>query len=866
MKQITAGILAHVDAGKTTLSEGLLFCSGNIRKLGYVDGRDTFLDTNEIERARGITVFSKQAILKTSSGTITLLDTPGHADFAAEAERTLSVLDYAILLISATDGVQSHTKTLWEMLSSHKIPTFIFVNKLDIDTADINSVLAELKTELSDNIVDFTDSDKELLKENIAVCDEAIMHSLLENGEIDINLVIDAIKLRNIFPCFSGSALKMQGVKEFLAAFDALTKQTQPPAEFGAKVFKISTDDRNNRLTFVKITGGELKVKDIIDGEKVNEIRIYSGEKYKTENSVVAGTVCALTGLTKTFAGQGLGLEENAARLTAEPIFTYRVVLPKGIDAAAFAPKLKAIEQEETQLNVVWNEHLGEIQIKLMGEIQLEVLKHQIKSRFGIDVEFCQGRIVYKETIKNVVEGVGHYEPLRHYSEVHLLLEPLTQGSGMHFSTDCSEDILDKNWQRLIMTHLMEKEHIGVLTGSPITDIKITLKSGRAHLKHTEGGDFRQATYRAVRHGLRQAESMLLEPYYEFSLEVPKDSVGRAMTDLNQMGATISLPQTRGDMTKLTGKAAANSIRDYHKEIISYTHGLGKLAVKFCGYGPCQNPDAVIEEIAYNPDADIENTADSVFCDHGAGFLVPWFDVKDYMHLDSVLKPKKTDSDVSVVRQSSVSSTDAELLRIFEKTYGKVETKIPQKAMRTKQEIPERYKGKSIHKFDKEYLLVDGYNIIFAWDELKKVAQENLEDARKMLISRLTQYRAFRDIDVIIVFDAYRVKGNKGEVERIGDLSVVYTKEAQTADAYIEKTAKELSKNYKVTVATSDSLEQLIVFGSGAYRMSARTFLQDVEETEARIKKIVSDYNIKETDTDFLKTIKEKLQERKNIF
>ncbi len=866
MKRITAGILAHVDAGKTTLSEGLLFCSGNIRKLGHVDDRDTFLDTDEIERARGITVFSKQAILKTDSGVITLLDTPGHADFAAEAERTLSVLDYAILLISATDGVQSHTKTLWEMLSMHKVPTFIFINKLDIDSADLNSVLSELKSELSGNIVDFTESDKELLKENIAVCDEHIMRDFLENGEIDINHVIDAIKLRNIFPCFSGSALKMQGVKEFLAAFDALTRQSQPPAEFGAKVFKISTDERNNRLTFVKITGGELKVKDIIDGEKINEIRIYSGEKYKTENSVGAGAVCALTGLTKTFAGKGLGLEENAAKLTAEPIFTYRVVLPKGIDAAAFAPKLKAIEQEETQLNVVWNEHLGEIQIKLMGEIQLEVLKHQIKNRFGIDVAFCQGRIVYKETIKNTVEGVGHYEPLRHYSEVHLLLEPLPQGSGMLFSTDCSEDILDKNWQRLIMTHLMEKEHIGVLTGSPVADIKITLKSGRAHLKHTEGGDFRQATYRAVRHGLRQAESVLLEPYYEFSLEVPKDSVGRAMTDLDQMGATISLPQTRGDMTKLTGKASANSIRDYHKEIISYTHGLGKLSVKFCGYGPCQNPEKVIEEIAYNPDADIENTADSVFCDHGAGFLVPWYEVKNYMHLDSVLKPKKADIDVSLVKQSSVSSTDAELLRIFERTYGKVETKIPQKAMRTKQEIPERYKGKHNHNFDKEYLLVDGYNIIFAWDELKEIAQENLEDARKMLISRLTQYRAFRDIEVIIVFDAYRVKGNKGEVERIGDLSVVYTREAQTADAYIEKTAKELSKNYKVTVTTSDSLEQLIIFGSGAYRMSARTFLQDVEETEARIKKIVSDYNIKETDTDFLKTIKEKLQERKNIF
>lgn len=864
MKRITAGILAHVDAGKTTLSEGLLFCSGSIRKLGHVDNRDTFLDTNEIERSRGITVFSKQAIMETNDGVITLLDTPGHSDFAAEAERTLSVLDYAILLISATDGVQSHTKTLWDMLSNHNIPTFIFINKLDLNNADFKSVLFELKSELSDSVVDFCDKDLEQLSENIAVCDEKTMHHYLECGEIDANHVISAIKSRKLFPCFSGSALKMEGIENFLESFDKLTAQPVYPEEFGAKVFKISFDDKGNRLTFLKITGGTLKVKDIINDEKVNEIRIYSGEKYKSADIVNAGTVCALTGLTRTFAGQGLGIEENAAKLTVEPIFTYRVVLPAGIDAAAFAPKLKALEQEETQLNVIWNEHLQEIQIKLMGEIQLEVLKHMIKSRFGIDVEFCRGRIVYKETIKNTVEGVGHYEPLRHYSEVHLLLEPLPQGSGMHFAADCSEDILDKNWQRLIMTHLMEKEHIGVLTGSPITDIKITLKTGQAHQKNTEGGDFRQATYRAVRHGLRCAESLLLEPYYEFSLEVPKENVGRAMTDLDQMGATISLPQTRGDMTKLTGKAAANSIRDYHQEIISYTHGLGKLSVKFCGYGPCQNPEKVIEEIGYNADADIENTADSVFCDHGAGFVVPWSEVKDYMHQESILRPKKINTDASVVKQFSTASTDAELLRIFEKTYGKIETKIPQKAMRTKQEIPERYRGKSPRNFDREYLLIDGYNIIFAWDELKTIANDNLEDARKALISRMTQYKAFCDIEVIIVFDAYKVKGNIGEIERIGGLSVVYTKEAQTADAYIEKTAKELSKNYKVTVATSDSLEQLIVFGSGAYRMSARTFHQEVEETEASIKKAISDYNIKETDTDFLKTIKEKLDEAKN--
>lgn len=862
MKRISVGILAHVDAGKTTLSEGLLYLAGNIRKLGRVDSRDTFLDTDEIERARGITVFSKQAVLTLDGTQITLLDTPGHTDFAAEAERTLSVLDYAILVISATDGVQSHTKTLWNMLSSHRIPAFIFINKLDLDNADYNRVISELKSELSDSIVDFCDSDKEAMCENIAVCDEEVMHTYLESGEIDISSVAEAIKMRKIYPCFSGSALRMEGVERFLKAIDILTVQKQETTEFGAKVFKISTDDRGQRLTFMKITGGKLKVKELIEEEKVNEIRIYSGEKYTGTDVAAQGTVCAVTGLTKTYAGQGIGVEENASRLTAEPIFTYRVVLPKGVDATTATAKLRELEEEETQLNVTWNEQLQEIQIKLMGEIQLEILKHKIKSRYDMDVEFCQGRIVYKETIKSNSYGVGHYEPLRHYAEVHLLLEPLPQGSGMHLTTDCSEDILDKNWQRLILTHLMEKSHKGVLTGSDITDIKITLKTGRAHNKHTEGGDFRQATYRAVRQALRKAESVLLEPYYEFSLEVPKDSVGRAMTDLDRMGASISLPQTRGEFTKITGTVAADAIRNYHREIISYTHGLGKLNVKFSGYDICHNPEKVIEEIDYNVDADIENTADSVFCDHGAGFLVPWYEVDDYKHLDSVIKPKKRTEEVASVRQSSVASTDAELLRIFEKTYGKVETKIPQKVMRKKEEIPDRYRGKPNRTYDKEYLLIDGYNIIFAWDDLKKIAEENLESARAALTERMRQYKAFRDVEVIVVFDAYKVKGNVGEIERVGEITVVYTQEAQTADAYIEKAARELSKNYKVTVATSDSLEQLIVFGSGAYRLSARAFLGEVEAVEERIRNVIADYNIKETDADFFRIIKEKLEEQ----
>ncbi len=860
MKKIAIGILAHVDAGKTTLSEGLLYLSGEIRKLGRVDSRNTFLDTDEIERARGITVFSKQAQITTKNAEITLLDTPGHSDFTAEAERTLSVLDYAILVISATDGVQSHTKTLWEMLLNYSIPTFIFINKLDLQNADFLGVLEELRKELSDDIVDFSEKNQEKLCENIALCDEDIMQAYLESGKIDLKKVVSAISQRKIFPTFSGSALKMEGVDTLLNAIDTLTEQKTPMDAFGAKVFKIATDERGQRLTFAKITGGSLKVKEVIDGEKVNEIRIYSGEKYKNIDIAKDGTVCALTGLTKTFAGQGLGLENQTAKLTAEPIFTYRVVLPKGVDGATALEKFKLLEQEETQLNVVWNEALQEIQLKLMGEIQTEILKHQIKSRFGLDVEFLEGRIVYKETIKNTAYGVGHYEPLRHYAEVHLLLEPLPQGSGMHYATDVSEDVLDKNWQRLIMTHLMEKTHIGVLTGSPVTDMKITLVAGKAHLKHTEGGDFRQATYRAVRNGLMYAETQLLEPYYEFSLEIPKENVGRAMTDLERMGATVSLPHTRGEFSKFTGTVAVNEIRSYHRELISYTHGLGKLSLKFCGYGKCTNTEKVIEEIGYNREADTENTADSVFCEHGAGFLVPWNEVRSYMHLDSAVKTKKSTESVAVSRQTSIQATDSELLRIFEKTYGKVETKIPQKVMRTKDEV-RKTEFKYNKKYDKEYLLVDGYNIIFAWDELKALAEENLESAREALVERLQSYRAFCDVSIIVVFDAYKVKGNVGEVEDVGNLTVVYTKEAQTADAYIEKTAKELSKNYKVTVATSDNLEQMIVFGSGAYRMSARNFKEEIERKEKEIRTIIKSYNIKTTDADFFKIIKEKLEE-----
>ena len=868
MKRIVTGILAHVDAGKTTLSEGLLYCGGEIRKLGRVDAQNTFLDTDEIERKRGITIFSKQAIISVNDTCITLLDTPGHIDFSAEAERTLSVLDYAILVVSATDGIQSHTKTLWQLLKKHHIPTFVFINKLDLSGADKTRVIDELKNDFGANFVDFCDEDNDRLLENIAVCDEDVMHTYLETGEIDEKLVVNAIKTRNIVPCFSGSALKMEGVESFLKAFVRLVKQEKPLVEFGAKIFKISTDDKGNRLTFMKITGGSLKVKSLVQSgeeysEKINEIRIYSGDKYKSIDVAETGMVCAVTGLTRTYAGQGIGFEKNSGKLVSEPIFNYRVILPDGVDSATALGYFKQLEQEETQLNVSWNEHLKEIQLRIMGEIQLEVLKQLVSKRFDMNVEFEEGRIVYKETISNRVEGVGHYEPLRHYAEVHLLLEPLPRGEGLKFETDCSEDELDRNWQRLILTHLMEKQHIGVLTGSPVTDMKITLKSGRAHLKHTEGGDFRQATYRAVRHGLRMANSVLLEPYYAFELLIPHENVGRAMTDLDMMGAEFSMPETRGDMTKISGKVAADSIRNYQKEIIGYTRGKGKLSCKFSGYDECKKPEKVIEEIGYNADSDIENTADSVFCSHGAGYNVKWDDVTDHMHLESILKPKREESAYEGGgRNANISASDDELMKIFERTYGKIKTENPNRVMRTEKDVETVKKHHAQNRvFDKEYLLIDGYNIIFAWEDLKGISKDNLESARAKLIEKMTTYKVFKKCEIIIVFDAYKVKGNPGELENIDGITVVYTKEAQTADSYIEKCAKVLSKNYKVTVATSDNLEQLIIFGNGAYRMSAKALKEDVDRVDETIRQMLDMYSIDAENTDFLKALRGKLGE-----
>ncbi len=867
MKQITTGILAHVDAGKTTLSEGLLFCAGEIRSLGRVDNQNTFLDTDEIEKKRGITVYSKQAVMSVSDCTITLLDTPGHIDFSAEMERTLQVLDYAVLVISATDGIQAHTKTLWNLLRKHNIPTFVFINKMDLDGADLLRTINELKFEFKGNFIDFSNSDKKIICENIALCNEKIMENYLEKGEIFESDVIHNIRLRNIFPCFCGSALKMEGVEGFLKAFVRLTEQKSVFPVFGAKVFKISQDEKNNRLTFLKVTGGTLTVKDIIKSkettEKINEIRIYSGEKYKSVNSASAGSVCAVTGLANSYAGQGLGFECDSDKLTAEPIYSYRVILPENADVTTALANFKRLQEEETQLNVTWNEHLKEIQISLMGEIQLEVLKQMIFQRFGMTVEFEEGRLVYKETIENIVEGVGHYEPLKHYAEVHLLIEPLQRGMGVHFVTDCPEDNLDKNWQRLIMTHLMEKTHLGVLTGSPVTDIKITLKSGASHLKHTEGGDFRQATYRAVRQGLQSAKSILLEPYYEFILEVPNENIGRSMTDLNNFGADISYPETRGNTSKISGTVPASAMRNYQRELIGYSHGKGKLSLKFSGYDVCRNAEKVIAEIGYNAENDVENTADSVFCSHGAGFNVKWNEVPEYMHLESVLKPQKDKINESVRISTNIwtVASDEELLKIFERTYGKIERKNPNNTFHTPKSPNPVYKGKKSNpKFDKEYLLIDGYNIIFAWNDLKEIAKENLESARSRLVERISAYKLFRETEVIVVFDAYKVKGNIGDVENIDGVCVVYTKEAQTADSYIEKTAKELSKNYKVTVATSDGLEQLIIFGSGAYRLSAKALEEDVCLVENNIRNMVKEYNIKAESTDFMRILREKLE------
>ena len=850
-RRLNVGILAHVDAGKTTLSEGMLYLSGSIRDMGRVDHGDAFLDTYEMERERGITIFSKQAVLSWKDIELTLLDTPGHVDFSAEMERVLQVLDYAVLVISGTDGVQGHTVTLWRLLKRYNVPVFLFINKMDREGTDRNALMSELKGRLDEGCTDIEairENDPDRL-ESLAVCDDAMLEEYLETGSICKNTLRRTIAERKVFPCWFGSALKAEGITELLDGIREYSISPEYPEKFGAKVYKIARDPQGNRLTYLKVTGGELKVKELIPGieGKVNQIRIYSGVRYELVQSAQAGMVCAVTGLEGTYPGQGMGEEKDSDIPVLEPVLTYRVELPEGCDVHTMLTNLRQLEEEEPELHIVWAGETQEIHIQLMGEVQTEVLQRLIKDRYGVLVEFREGRIIYKETIAGPVEGVGHFEPLRHYAEVHLLLEPGERGSGMQFSSECSEDILDRNWQRLILTHLEEKEHRGVLTGSVLTDVRITLVAGRAHQKHTEGGDFRQATYRAVRQGLMKAESVLLEPYYEFRMELPMENVGRAMTDIQRMNGTFEGPETENDQAVLTGSAPVSEMRGYQKEFAAYTGGFGRLFCTLKGYDVCHDAENVVGEISYDPDSDIDNTADSVFCAHGAGFIVPWYQVEEYMHVESTMKDAEEQGEGTDRRQAArlvraqaasrtIELTREELDAIYVRTPDPVRKNVsstPVKVSATSEDDRWRNRDTSADRKKKtsgeEYLLVDGYNIIFAWDELRELSEIDLAAARGRLADILCNYQGYRKCTLILVFDAYKVEGNPGEVAKYHNIHIVYTKEAETADQYIEKTVRKISKHHSVTVATSDALEQVIILGQGARRMSAAGLKEEVE-------------------------------------
>ena len=850
-RRFNVGILAHVDAGKTTLSEGMLYLSGSIRDMGRVDHGDAFLDTYEMERERGITIFSKQAILSWKDIELTLLDTPGHVDFSAEMERVLQVLDYAVLVISGTDGVQGHTVTLWRLLKRYNVPVFLFINKMDREGTDRNALMAELKGRLDEGCTDIEairENDPDRL-ESLAVCDDAMLEEYLETGSICKNTLRRTIAERKVFPCWFGSALKAEGITELLDGIREYSISPEYPEKFGAKVYKIARDPQGNRLTYLKVTGGELKVKELIPGieGKVNQIRIYSGVRYELVQSAQAGMVCAVTGLEGTYPGQGMGEEKDSDIPVLEPVLTYRVELPEGCDVHTMLTNLRQLEEEEPELHIVWAGETQEIHVQLMGEVQTEVLQRLIKDRYGVLVEFREGRIIYKETIAGPVEGIGHFEPLRHYAEVHLLLEPGERGSGMQFSYECSEDILDRNWQRLILTHLEEKEHRGVLTGSVLTDVRITLVAGRAHQKHTEGGDFRQATYRAVRQGLMKAESVLLEPYYEFRMELPMENVGRAMTDIQRMNGTFEGPEAENDQAVLTGSAPVSEMRGYQKEFAAYTGGFGRLFCTLKGYDVCHDAENVVGEISYDPDSDIDNTADSVFCAHGAGFIVPWYQVEEYMHVESTMKDAEEQGEgtdrqqaARLVRAQAASRTieltREELDAIYVRTPDPVRRNVssaPVKVSAASEDDRWRNRDTSADRKKKtsgeEYLLVDGYNIIFAWDELRELSEIDLAAARGRLADILCNYQGYRKCTLILVFDAYKVEGNPGEVAKYHNIHIVYTKEAETADQYIEKTVRKISKHHSVTVATSDALEQVIILGQGARRMSAAGLKEEVE-------------------------------------
>ena len=857
MKRIVIGILAHVDAGKTTLSEAMLYQSGAIRRLGRVDRRDAFLDTHNVERQRGITVFSKQAVFTYGDTSFTLLDTPGHVDFSAEAERALQVLDYAILVISGADGVQSHTATIRKLLKRYGVSCFIFVNKTDLPGFKRDLLMNELRGKLSDACVDFGAQAEEIY-ENAALCSEDLLAEYDDSGELSEDGLCRAIADRKLFPVMFGSALKLEGTESFL---DCLSRYSLSPAygeEFAAQVYKIGSDPQGNRLTFMKITGGRLRVKDVIsDGntqtEKVNQIRVYSGDKYSVTDEAEPGTVCAVTGLSFTRPGMPLGAQKRSVAPLLEPVLTYSVILPQGVDVHTALPKLRLLEDEDPTLNVSLNEKTGNIQVQLMGEIQLEILRTVIEERFGFKVDFGEGSIIYKETIANEVEGVGHFEPLRHYAEVHLILRPGERGSGVVIKSECREDALDRNWQRLILTHLHEKTHIGVLTGSPITDIEIILASGRAHAKHTEGGDFRQATYRAVRQGLRSAKSVLLEPVYAYTLSLPAECVGRAMADIGRMSGSFDPPGQDGEMAVITGTCPASAMSGYSREVTQYTHGSGKLSSSLQGYEPCHNAEEIIAAIGYDPDSDLENPSDSVFCSHGAGHTVKWDEVYKHMHLPSALgKPQQNNSNGSPrerVRAAyntggDIFASDRELMRIFEQTYGPVkrrEAPTPQRRYVAPSQAPNPRKKAQTPYDGTEYVLVDGYNVIHSWDHLRPKDSDSIsmEGARNALINILCNYQGYRKCELILVFDAYLVKGER-EVERVDGISIVYTKEAETADMYIEKTSHTLSKNHRVRVVTSDRLEQLIIIGNGAIKVSAQEFLEEVRNIEKEIREIIS--------------------------
>lgn len=878
--KLTIGILAHVDAGKTTLAESILYLTGSIRKLGRVDHQDAFLDTYELERERGITIFSKQAEFRLGEREVTLLDTPGHVDFSAEMERTLQVLDYAILVISGADGVQGHVQTLWRLLKQYEIPVFLFINKMDQPDTNEKALMEELTKRLDEKCINFSGGlETEEAKENLAVCDEAVLEHYLESGEIQKEEIINLIAKRKVFPCYFGSALKIQGVEEFLRGIETFTRECAYPEEFGARVFKIARDAQRNRLTYLKITGGSLKVKMLLSNEKeagegkeelweekAEQIRIYSGNSFEAVKEAKAGSVCAVTGLSHTYCGQGLGIEAHTFLPVLEPVLTYKIELPEDCNVHSMLIKLKELEEEEPQLHIVWDERLQEIHAQVMGEVQIEILKRMIWERYQTEVEFGSGKIVYKETIENCVEGVGHFEPLRHYAEVHLKLEPAERGTGLHFFADCSEDLLDRNWQRLVLTHLEERVHKGVLTGSEITDMKITLVSGRAHLKHTEGGDFRQATYRALRQGLKKAKSVLLEPVYEFRLELPADKVGRAMADIQKMYGEFQLADSEGEYSVVTGFAPVSLMRDYQKEVMAYTSGHGRLFCTLKGYMPCHNADEVIEEMNYDSESDLENPTGSVFCAHGAGFIVPWYEVEDYMHLElqtptpkqveeELPMPKRTPKEAEAYLKEGVQNEE-ELRAIFERTYGavkrerqgweRVSKRNPNRNSSVRSSETENTRKEKKREPLKEYLLVDGYNIIFAWEDLNELSKINIESARNKLMDRLSNYQGYKKMTLILVFDAYKVKGNPGSVMKYHNIYVVYTKEAETADQYIEKTVHEIGRKYQVTVATSDALEQVIILGQGGNRLSAANLLEEVEAVEAEISKKVQKKTPKE--------------------